>query len=149
VQIASLVLSCALPCFAIGGSANIVLEDKIAKAFVSIRAEARLPKLARIKYREDLQGWTCTAAERGTSLDPWIYKTDNPLSSPQLRQRALAAQTPNDRPLNARFAVAVWADRSSETSVKQEFWVGINLYFSAWWEFFDNTFTDNFSHRND
>ena len=83
-------LSVALHCCLYGDAANVALEDQIAKAVLSIRAEAHLPKSTRIKHREELQAWTCMAAERDTSLYPWIFRTDAPApSSPQLREIAL------------------------------------------------------------
>ena len=143
-----LLLGLALQGCAHGGTANIALEDQIAKTFISIRADAHLTRLTRIKYRVDLQGWTCTAAERDSSLYPWIFKTDDPLSDPRLRRRALTEESKGG-PNSARFAVAVWPARESPSSAKEAFWVGINMYWTAWWEFFDHTFTDDLFYRND
>ncbi len=88
-------LSLALHCYLPAGTANRILEDQIAKVVLSIRAEAHLPKLTRIKHRDDLQAWPCMAAERDSSLHPSIFKTDEPLSSPQLREVALALSEPS------------------------------------------------------
>jgi hypothetical protein len=143
--------SLTLHCYLSAGAANLALEDQIAKAVLSIRAEAHLPKLSRIKYRDDLQAWTCVAAERDTSLNPRIFKTDEPLSSPHLREAALALGKPiGGDPALARFAVAVWPARSSTAgSSKEVFWVGVNGYPTAWMEFFLYTFTDDAFSKND
>jgi hypothetical protein len=102
-------LSLALHCCLYGAAANVALEDQVAKAVLSIRAEAHLPKLTRIKHREELQAWTCMAAERDTSMNAWIFKTDVLLSSPQLRETALTVGNPKGGdPAITRFAVAAW-----------------------------------------
>jgi hypothetical protein len=145
-----LLVSLALQCYLYGGAANIALEDQIAKAVLSIRAEAHLPKLTRIKHREELQAWTCMAAERDTSLYPGIFKTDGPLSSPRLRETALRLGEPKGGdPAIARFAVAAWPARSSGTVSSQEsYWIGINGYAAAWTEFFLKAFTDDVFFKN-
>jgi hypothetical protein len=91
------------------------------------------------------------AADRGTSLHPRIFKTDEPFSSPQLREVALALSKPSGgNPPIARFAVAVWRSRSSDYgSSKESFWVGVNGYWTVWMEFFDHNFTDDVFSKNE
>ncbi len=100
-----LLVSLALQWHLYGGAVNVALEDQIAKAVLSIRAEAHLPKLTRIKHREELQAWTCMAAERDTSLGlpSEIFRTQDPLSSPQLRGRAPTLGKPERRSCDRTF----------------------------------------------
>ena len=119
--------------------------------FASIRAEAHLPSLKRIRYRTDLQELTCTAAERDHLLDNrWTYKTYDPsLPSAKLRRVAFTPVDSGGEPPVARFAVAVWPLVGTGTTGKPTFVVGLGVYMSAWWEFFDNTFTDDVFYKND
>ena len=144
----ALLLGLTIQGYAQCGAREIALEDKIAEKVLQIRAAARLPRLSRIKNREELRGLTCIAAERDTSSAPWIYKTDDPLSSTELRKIALTLGVPNDGPPIVRFAIAVWPARNLGTSAKESFWVGIEGYMSAWWEFVNFTFTDDRSYKN-
>jgi hypothetical protein len=126
------------------------LEDEVAKAFIQIRAEARLPKLTRIKNREELQQLTCTAASRDAPVKygPLTYKTDDPSTfTSELRKEALY-KDPHGEVSVARFAVAVWPAQKT-SSGQQEYWVGIRLYMSPVWELLEYTMTDDIGHRND
>lgn len=97
------------------------LEDEVAKAFIQIRAEARLPKLTRIKNREEVQQLTCTAASRDAAVKygPLTYKTGDPFTFPsELRKEPLYTDPHGVVPFT-RFAVAVWPAQKTSSGEQE------------------------------
>jgi hypothetical protein len=128
-------------------------EDQLSRVFESLRRENRAPKLSRIPDRQDLRELVCTAALN--DANPYgenspanlMYKTPDPfLITEDLKSisRFKAVGTPPD----SRYAVAVWPGIDKKTG-KAIYWVGVGIYTSAFFEFVDNTFTDNRPYRND
>jgi len=129
---------------------NPRLEDDVAKALIQIRAEAKLPRLTRIRNREEVQQLTCTAASRGAAVKygPLTYKTTDPSTvTLELRKEALY-MPPHGTVSDTRFAVAVWPAKETGSG-QQEYWVGVALYLSPVWELLTYTMTDDIGHRND
>jgi hypothetical protein len=132
-------------------------EDKIARSFEALRDKGNLTRLKRIAHREALEQLVCTAALndspvwRENSPAALMYRTDNPaLLTPELERIARYKDLlqGGNNPPNTRYAVAVWpaTDRKSGQRV---YWVGIQIYVSAWWEFIDNNFTDDRPRKNE
>lgn len=124
-------------------------EDDVAKLFEAIRAEAKLPRLRRIKHRAQLEQDICTSALTGVrpKISSAFYTTANPQSA-TLELRTIASSNPVDqyhpgRPVNERYSVAVWKTRTSQTENADYYWVGIGTYGSAVGEFVDCHFTDD------
>lgn len=127
-------------------------EDRVSQTFETIRRENRLPKLSRIAHRQELRELVCTAAVR--DANPYrqnfpanlIYKTPDPsLSTEELK--SIARYNQPETPPNTRYAVAIWAGTDKETG-DRTYWIGIEIYPSAFSEFIDNTFTDDRPYRN-
>jgi hypothetical protein len=131
-------------------------EDKVAKLFEGIRADAKIPHLKRIGHRQSLEQRVCTIA--ATAIPPKytstkssaFYKTANPDSvTPELSKVALFNDLhPKYNPSFARYSVAVWPVQDSQTGERM-YWVGIQLFWSAGMEFFDYHFTDDIYYHND
>jgi hypothetical protein len=128
-------------------------ESQIAQTFESLRHENNLPKLSRITHRQDLDQLVCTAAlndanpRRHNSPAALMYKTSDPESVTE-EMKSIARFNQVETPPNSRFAVAVWPGIEKQTG-RHIYWVGVQIYPSAFFEFIDNTFTDNRSYRND
>lgn len=132
-------------------------EDEIARLFETLRAKDELPSLARIAHRESLEELVCSSASlnapvwRENRPGALMYRTDNLASSSQDLERIAGYKDPlegKDQPSITRYAVAVWP-ASSRESGQPVYWVGIQVYTSAWWEFIDNNFTDNRSYKDE
>jgi hypothetical protein len=131
-------------------------EDKVAKLFEGIRADAKIPQLTRIGHRESLEQKVCTISltdkpPKQTSANVFaFYKTTNPDSvTPELSKVALFNDLhPKYNPSYARYAVAVWPVKDSQTG-EPMYWVGIQLFWGAGMEFFDSHFTDDIYYHND
>jgi len=75
-----------------------------------------------------------------------LYKTTNPQElTPELKGVALYERPRgpdgHSRPGFARYSVAVWPAQQ-QADGKAEYWVGVQLYWSAGAEFFENNFSD-------
>jgi hypothetical protein len=131
-------------------------EDKVAKLFEGIRADAKIQHLKRIGHRASLEQKVCTIALTGkppkhTSTNIFgFYKTANPESvTPELSKVALFNDLhPKYNPSYARYSVAVWPAKDSQTG-EPMYWVGVQLFWSAGMEFFDYHFTDDIYYHND
>ncbi len=138
------------------GTRDKASEDQVAKVFEGIRGDAKLPHLKRIGHRESLEQKVCTIALTGkppkyTSTNTsGFYKTANPDSvTPELSKVALFNNlNPKNNPSYARYAVAVWPVKESQTG-ELMYWVGVQLFWSAGMEFFDYHFTDDIYYHND
>jgi hypothetical protein len=128
-------------------------ERQIAQHFESIRHENKLPKLSRIAHRQDLDQLVCTAALNDANPSgqnfpaALMYKTPDPESVTE-ELKSIARYNQVETPPNSRFAVAIWPGIEKETG-RRIYWVGVEIYTSAFYEFVDNTFTDNRSYRNE
>jgi hypothetical protein len=131
-------------------------ENVVAKVFESIRVDAKLPPLIRIKHRDSLEQILCTVAQVGTlgnqrpTADSTIYKTAQPesISAELNRVASFKEQPPQKNLASPRYSVAVWQVKDSQTGETQ-YWVGVELYLSSLEEFMDNHFTDQILYRND
>ena len=127
-------------------------ERQVAKSFESIRRENNLPKLSRITRRQELDQIVCTAALNDTNPlgqnfpARIMYKTRDPASVTE-ELKSIARFNEAEGPLNSRYAVAIWPGIDKETS-HRIYWVGVEIDASAFYEFIDNTFTDNRPYRN-
>jgi hypothetical protein len=132
-------------------------EDEVARMFETLRAKDELPPLARIAHRKSLEELVCSSASLGSPV--WgqnspgavMYKTDEPASSNQDLERIAGFKDPldgKDGPSFIRYAVAVWPS-SNRGSGRPVYWVGIQVFESAWWEFVDKTFTDDRAYGNE
>lgn len=144
-------------------------EDAVASLFDTVRKDAKLHRLTRIKDRISLQQLVCTAAVTDkvplfTYGDPVLgntpkfqdtssalYKTVNPNEMNPELQRIALFERPRGRhgrsPGHARYSVAVWPTHL-EIGGNTEYWVGINLFWSAGTEFFLNHFSDDMEYKN-
>jgi hypothetical protein len=132
-------------------------EDDVARLFEVIRAKDELPRLTRIPRRDSLEELVCSAASLNAPV--WqenrpgalMYKTDNPASPSQELEKIALYKDPlesTEQPGITRYSVAVWPS-SNQESGQPVYWVGIQVYMSAWWELIDSNFTDNRSHRDE
>jgi len=127
-------------------------ESQVAQTFESIHRENGLPKLARIARRQQLDQQVCTAALNGAN--PYghsfpaalMYRTSDPTSVTE-ELKSIARYNQVETPPNSRYAVAIWPG-TDKASGRRIYWVGIEIYMSAFFEFIDNTFTDNRPYRN-
>jgi len=70
-----------------------------------------------------------------------MYKTSDPASvTKEFKSVALFHQV--ETPPTSRYAVAVWPGLDTETG-RRIYWVGVEIYTSAFYEFIDRTFTDD------
>lgn len=132
-------------------------EDEVARSFEKLRNQENLPHLKRITRRKSLEQLVCTAATKDAPV--WgqnppgavTYRTDN-LAFVSLELERIAGYKElfprSDSPPYMRYAIAVWP-ATDKKSGQRVFWVGIETYMSAWWEFFDNNLTDNRSYKDD
>jgi hypothetical protein len=93
----------------------------------------------------------CTAAVNDSTLWPYhapgalMYRTDNPaLMSEQLERIARYKDLfkGSDNPRVTRYAVAVWPATDKKLG-ERVYWVGVQVYLSAWWEFIEDNLTDS------
>jgi hypothetical protein len=75
-----------------------------------------------------------------------MYKTPDPASVTE-ELKAIAHFNQVETPPNSRYAVAIWPGTDKESG-RRIYWVGVEIYMSAVYEFIDNTFTDNRPYRN-
>jgi hypothetical protein len=143
-------------------------EDQVAKLFEAVRVDAKLPHLTRISARDSLSQTVCTIAAAGklplfvpspangingaynvpfpVNRMSEFYNTTQPQSvSPELKR--VASHNEIRSPVPARYSVVVW--RADDEKNESTYWVGVQLYWSAGWEFFGNHFTDDIEYRND
>jgi hypothetical protein len=131
-------------------------EEQVAKLFETVRADAKILPLSRIRHRDSLEQTVCTIAV--TSALPKFasantfafYKTAAPESiSAELNKVALFNHLhPKNNPGYSRYSIAVWRVKDSQTG-ETTYWVGVHLYWSAAMEFFDYHFTDDIYYHND
>jgi hypothetical protein len=121
-------------------------EDQVAKLFEGIRADAKLPKLERIRHRADLEQGVCTSALTGqpSKQGAASYMTGDPESiTPELKSIAASNRLdPHNKPWYARYSVAVWRVKDSQSG-KVAYRVGVGLYETGLAEFVDCHFTDD------
>jgi len=131
-------------------------EDEVARLFETIRARDGLPALTRIGRRESLEELVCSAASddapvwRENRPGALMYRTDDPAKPTPVLERIAGYIDPlqtKDQPNITRYAVAVWPTSSRESG-QPVYWVGVQVYNSAWWEFIDNNLTDNRSNKD-
>lgn len=133
-----------------------VKEDQVAKLFETIRADAKLSPLTRIKHRDSLEQAICTLALNGipqepeTSATSTVYKTTHPESiTTELRKVATMEDFHfKNKSDFVRYSVAAWRVKDPQSG-EVNYWVGVQLYWSAAMEFFDLHFTDDMYVRND
>jgi hypothetical protein len=139
------------------------MEDSLANQFLDIRKGVGLRPLTRIKNRSGLRQMVCTAAVRG-QYKQWgtvVFKSSNPTTPDPLFEQMAKFDVPRQKPPTVptdasvgtfrtggmpkieRFAVAVWPSQ-----VKDEYWVGVGLYWGAGWEWFDLHLTDDHYYGN-
>ena len=75
-----------------------------------------------------------------------MYRTSDPTSMTE-ELKSIARYNQVETPPNSRYAVAIWPGTDKETG-RRIYWVGVEIYSSAFYEFIDNTFTDNRPYRN-
>jgi hypothetical protein len=127
-------------------------ELHVAQNFESIRRKNGLPKLSRINRRHGLDQLVCTAALNDANPSghnfpaALMYKTPDPASVTE-ELKAIAQFNQVETPPNSRYAVAIWPGTDKESG-RRIYWVGVEIYMSAVYEFIDNTFTDNRPYRN-
>jgi hypothetical protein len=127
-------------------------ERHLAQIFEMIRRENKLPKLSRISRRQELDQIACTAALNDAnpyghnSPAALVYATSDPTSVTE-ELESIARFNQVETPPNSRYAVAIWPGTDKENG-QRIYWVGIKIYMSAFYEFIDNTFTDNRPYRN-
>ena len=127
-------------------------ERQLAQIFEMIRRENNLPKLSRINRRQELDQLACTAAL--SDANPYghnapaalMYATSDPTSVTE-ELKSIARFNQVETPPDSRYAVAIWPGIDKETG-RQIYWVGVKIYTSAFYEFIDNTFTDDRPYRN-
>ena len=121
-------------------------EDQVAKLFEGIRADAKLPRLQRIRYRADLEQGICTSALTGqpSKQGAAFYITADPESiTPELKKIAASNRLdPHNKPWYARYSVAVWRVNDPQAG-KVAYRVGVGLYETGLAEFVDCHFTDD------
>lgn len=121
-------------------------EDQVAKLFESIRAEAKLPPLKRIRHRADLEQRVCMSAltDKPLKFGDVAYLTDDPESiTPELEKIASSNRVDsNKRPWYTRYSVAVWRVKDPQSG-KFAYRVGLGLYGTGFGEFVDCHFTDD------
>jgi hypothetical protein len=125
-------------------------EDRVAKLFETIRLDAKLPPLTRIRHRDSLEQRLCTVAYAGTlgNRRSWdrgaYYKTAQPesISAELIKVASFKEQGAKNKLAYPRYSVAVWQAKDSQTG-EPVYWVGVALYWSALEEFVDNHFTDD------
>jgi hypothetical protein len=125
-------------------------EDQVAKLLGTIRADTKIKQLSRIRHRDKLEQQICSIAQgsvpqkRAASDTSAFYQTSRPESiSAELKT---VASFDDDR--FPRYSVAVWRLKDPQTR-ELTFWVGVERYRSAGFEFFDNHFTDDIFYHND
>lgn len=131
-------------------------EDQVAKSFESIRTNARLTQLKRIGHRDSLEQRVCTIALVG--IPPKLNWTDTFVFYRTLQPEAISDELKRVASYDnfhfkhsssyERYSVAVWRVRDSQTG-EAAYWVGVQLYWSAALEFFDNHFTDDIFYHDD
>jgi hypothetical protein len=127
-------------------------EGQVAQTLESIRRENDLPKLSRIARRQQLDQQVCTAALNDANPNghnfpaALMYRTSDPTSMTE-ELKSIARYNQVETPPNSRYAVAIWPGTDKETG-RRIYWVGVEIYSSAFYEFIDNTFTDNRPYRN-
>jgi hypothetical protein len=145
-----------IPAGQVMGERDQAKEDQIAKLFETIRADAKLASLNRVRHRGRLEQTVCTCALLGKlpqinlSKVSAFYTTSNPETvSSELRQVALFNDLHSKYNWSIeRYSVAVWKVKNPQTG-EVTFWVGLELYWSAATEFFDSHFTDDLYYRNE
>jgi hypothetical protein len=123
-------------------------EDQLGKLFETIRSDANIPPLKRIRHRASLEQKVCTIATTGTlpkyiSMNSAFYKIADPVSiSAEFKTIALYKDAGFPR-----YSVAIWRIKSSLGG--DTYWVGVELYWSAALEWFNSYLTDGMYYRNE
>lgn len=130
-------------------------EDRVAQMFESIRQDSGLPHLARIRRRHDLEQLVCTAAVNdanpsGNVAAELMYRTSDPRSPTKELEQIARFKDLEENPMPpwTRYAVPAWPATDTK-SKRLVWWVGIGIYWSAFFEWFDNNLTDDRPYRND
>jgi hypothetical protein len=145
-------------------------EDAVANLFDTVRKDANLRPLSRIKDRKSLEQLACTASvtakvplfssgfpvlgnnSKFQDTPSALYKTVNPTELTPELQRIAVFERPRGQHRHtsgySRYAVAVWSTQQ-EMGEKTEYWVGIELFWSAGAEFFLNHFSDAMEWKNE
>lgn len=137
-------------------------EDEVARIFESARKQTGAKPLARINFRDEVQELVCTAALKDSVP---IYSTGTPALAGDAKRHPASALYKTTEPARTtdeiarlalldpfhkqgykRYAVAVW--RSASAPDRDQYWVGIQFYWSAEVEFFDYHFTDDIWYHN-
>jgi hypothetical protein len=138
------------------GERDKAMEDQLATSFETIRSDAKLPPLTRIRHRSSLEQTVCSIAQtadtrklRSGDLIAFFKTARSESGSAELTRVALFNK--QDTKKNAlyypRYSVAVWQVKDSKTG-QPEYWVGVERYWSALEEFVDYHFTDDVSYHN-
>lgn len=144
-------------------------EDAVANLFDTVRKDAKLRRLSRIRDRKALQQLACTVSvtdkvplfasglpvlgnkPKFPDTPSALYRTVNPSEvTPELQRIALfeRPRTRGHAPGYARYAVAVWPTQQRIPG-KTEYWVAIEMFWSAGAEFFLNNFTDEMEWKSE
>jgi hypothetical protein len=144
-------------------------EDAVAILFDALRKDAKLHPLSRIKDRVSLQQIACTVSvtnkvpllagefpvigntPKVQDTRSALYKTVNPSEANPELQRIALFERPRGHghpPGYATYSAAVWPTQKEITG-KPEYWVGIELFWSAGTEFFLDHFTDEMEWKNE
>jgi hypothetical protein len=127
-------------------------EGRVAQTFESIRRENYIPTLSRIIRRQELDQLVCTAALNDANPSgqnfpaALMYKTSDPASVTE-ELKSIARYNQLETPSNSRYSVAIWPGTDKKTG-RRIYWVGVEIYMSAFYEFIDNNLTDNRPYRN-
>jgi hypothetical protein len=134
------------------GERDRASEDQIATLFERMRKDAKLPSLARIKYRDSMVQSLCTIMQTNPSPEHTygLNKTSSlDLFTPELKRIASFNELhPRYNPSLRRYSVVVWRVTEPQ-SHESTYWIGIGFYPSAATEFLMNHFTDDLYYRND
>jgi hypothetical protein len=125
-------------------------EDQVAKLIGTIRVDAKLPRLGRIRHRDSLEQLVCTAALTGvlpksSAPDTFVLYKTLQLESISKELNLVASFDDDKFP---RYSVAIWRVKGLQAG-EETYWVGVQRYRSAAFEFFDNHFTDDIYYHND
>src|SRR5580698_9489448 len=120
------------------GDRDKVKEDAVAKLLETIRADAKIPSLTRIRHRDSLEEGICSIAQAGSLGNRQsgdraaFYKTSTPesISSELEKVASFNKVGPNSKLAYPRFSVAVWQVKDSQKG-ETVYWVGVERYPSA------------------
>jgi hypothetical protein len=130
-------------------------EEVVAQLLEKIRADAKLPALTRIKHRASLEQRVCTFSDGGATPkyhSPEVfalYTTAHPeMITPELTSVASSNVKNADGHLAyPRYSVAVWKIADAQSGAPT-YWVGVERYWNALFEFVDDHLTDDVFYHN-